>query len=171
MDALKKLRHKKRSEKQERKMSHLSGRCTCGRKQHYPKGSKIGSTWKCWSCGKTWTISTEGRPLRDTRSKIPPNDTYSPDNSDTTETAGIPWWSWVIAVFFVFWIVGIIVDFITTHWVTIVSIIGSFVLLFIMWISRKQIRTGFVAIGRNLKSLGKQNSIRYSSWKSKKRKK
>ena len=52
-------------------MTHLSGHCTCGRRLHYPKNATMGSTWTCWKCGKTWTLSTHGDPLRQRGSKPP----------------------------------------------------------------------------------------------------
>lgn len=58
-------------------MSHLSGRCTCGRIIHYPKGSTYGDSWTCHNCGKTWYISHEGDPLHNRRSKAPPVSDYS----------------------------------------------------------------------------------------------
>ena len=58
-------------------MSHLSGRCTCGRIIHYPKGSTYGDSWTCRNCGKTWYISHEGDPLHNRRSKAPPENSYS----------------------------------------------------------------------------------------------
>lgn len=53
-------------------MSHLSSKCDCGRTIHIPKGSPLGYKWECLNCGKVWTLSTEGKPTRDTRSKRPP---------------------------------------------------------------------------------------------------
>lgn len=52
-------------------MSHLSGRCDCGRVIHYPKGATYGATWTCHNCGKTWHIARTGRPLHTHRSKAP----------------------------------------------------------------------------------------------------
>ena len=52
-------------------MTHPSGHCTCGRRLHYPKTATFGSTWTCWKCGRTWTISTHGDPLHQRGSKPP----------------------------------------------------------------------------------------------------
>lgn len=53
-------------------MSHLSSKCDCGRTIHLPKDAPLGYKWECLNCGKVWTLSTEGKPTRDTRSKQPP---------------------------------------------------------------------------------------------------
>ena len=58
-------------------MSHLSGRCDCGRVMHFPKGASYGDTWTCYSCGKTWHIAHHGDPLHTRRSKEPPSGNYS----------------------------------------------------------------------------------------------
>ena len=58
-------------------MSHLSGRCDCGRVIHYPKGATYGDSWTCHNCGKTWYISHHGDPLHNRRSKAPPETSYS----------------------------------------------------------------------------------------------
>lgn len=51
-------------------MAHLSGKCKCGRVQHYPKSAKIGDKWTCWSCGRIWTIvKSGGKPLKKIGSK------------------------------------------------------------------------------------------------------
>ena len=53
-------------------MSHLSGRCTCGRAIHFSKGSTYGDSWTCHNCGKTWRIMRHGDiPLHNRRSKAP----------------------------------------------------------------------------------------------------
>ena len=146
-------------------MSHLAGRCTCGKKIHYPKGSELGTTWTCWRCGKVWTISTEGDPLHNARSKAPPETTYTPTTFGTTATDNIPWWGWLIAILFVLWLVGVIIDFIALHWVAIVSIIGVGILLFLTWILRRQIGNGLLALGRILRDFGQNIYGRYSSRK------
>ena len=33
---------------------HRSGKCTCGRRIHFPKDAAAGDAWKCYKCGKTW---------------------------------------------------------------------------------------------------------------------
>ena len=53
-------------------MAHGAGRCNCGRKIRFPKGSTLGAAWECWTCGKVWRISTQGKPLHKERSKSPP---------------------------------------------------------------------------------------------------
>ena len=59
-------------------MSHLSGRCDCGRVIHYPKGASYGDSWTCRTCGKTWYIVRHGEiPLNSRRSKEPPTYDYS----------------------------------------------------------------------------------------------
>ena len=58
-------------------MSHLSGRCTCGRIIHLPKGATHGDTWTCHSCGRTWHVSDHGNPLHSRRSKAPTTDSAS----------------------------------------------------------------------------------------------
>ena len=55
-------------------MSHLSGRCDCGRIMHFPKNATYGDTWTCYRCGKTWHLSHHGDPLHSTRSKAPESD-------------------------------------------------------------------------------------------------
>ena len=60
-------------------MSHLSGRCTCGRIIHLPKGASRGTTWTCHNCGRTWHVSPHGPiPLHSRRSKAPPNNLPMP---------------------------------------------------------------------------------------------
>ena len=60
-------------------MSHLSGRCTCGRIVHLPKGSSRGTTWTCYNCGRTWHVSSHGPiPLRSRQSKAPPENLPMP---------------------------------------------------------------------------------------------
>ena len=62
-------------------MSHLSGRCDCGRVIHFPKGATYGATWRCYNCGRTWHIAHHGDPLHSRRSKEPPARNYSSDDS------------------------------------------------------------------------------------------
>ena len=69
-------------------MSHLSGRCTCGRIIHLPKGASRGTTWTCHNCGRTWHLSPYGdNPLRPRRSKAPPENppTYVPTTFSDVE--------------------------------------------------------------------------------------
>jgi hypothetical protein len=56
----------------EARMSHQARRCTCGRTIHIPKGSAVGTTWECWTCGTVWADSPNGKPLRRERSRAPP---------------------------------------------------------------------------------------------------
>jgi len=55
-------------------MTHLAGRCDCGRKIHLPKNTQYGDEWKCWTCGKVWVFSDHGKPVHVERSKAPPSD-------------------------------------------------------------------------------------------------
>lgn len=68
-------------------MPHLAGRCDCGRKMHFPKNATIGEQWKCYKCGKTWTLSNHGKPLHSQNSKAPPK-RKSSSNSPQTRTSG-----------------------------------------------------------------------------------
>src|SRR5262249_28011277 len=52
-------------------MAHLAGRCDCGRTVRFPRGSKLGSTWACRTCGRVWTLSSHGRPLHQEKSRAP----------------------------------------------------------------------------------------------------
>lgn len=52
-------------------MAHQMGICHCGRKRHWPKGSKVGDEWRCRNCGTVWTLSTSGKPTQTVRSKKP----------------------------------------------------------------------------------------------------
>ena len=53
-------------------MPHLSGRCTCGRPMHWPRGTRYGDTWECYRCGMIWTYCRDGElPLTTTRSRPP----------------------------------------------------------------------------------------------------
>lgn len=63
-------------------MSHLSGRCTCGRIIHLPKGASRGTSWTCHNCGRTWYVSPHGdNPLHSRRSKAPPENLPAPTSS------------------------------------------------------------------------------------------
>lgn len=62
-------------------MSHLSGRCTCGRTIHLPKGASVGDTWTCHSCGRTWHVMPHGpNPLHSCNSKAPPENLPVPSH-------------------------------------------------------------------------------------------
>lgn len=50
---------------------HRAGRCDCGRTIHFPKDARLGHQWKCWRCGKVWTLARQGRPLWSERSRPP----------------------------------------------------------------------------------------------------
>jgi len=53
-------------------MPHLAGKCDCGREIHFPKNATLGDQWKCYRCGKVWTLSTQGKPLdRQNRKRLP----------------------------------------------------------------------------------------------------
>ena len=52
-------------------MGHLAGRCSCGRKVHFPKHATLGHPWTCYHCGKAWNLSTRGKPLHRQRSRLP----------------------------------------------------------------------------------------------------
>ena len=52
-------------------MPHLAGRCACGRKLRFPKGSTYGTKWTCWKCGKTYTLAPQGNPLHTEGSQAP----------------------------------------------------------------------------------------------------
>lgn len=41
-------------------MAHLAGRCTCGRRMHFPWWATFGHQWVCHRCGRTWTYTTHG---------------------------------------------------------------------------------------------------------------
>ena len=53
-------------------MTHLSGKCRCGRIIHLPSGADYGDTWVCRKCGMTWILSHTGKPLETRSSKPPP---------------------------------------------------------------------------------------------------
>jgi len=52
-------------------MTHLKGRCDCGRTIHYPKWARYGHRWTCQDCGRVWILSRDGEPLERTYSKPP----------------------------------------------------------------------------------------------------
>lgn len=54
-------------------MPHLSGRCPCGRPIHWPKDAGYGDEWRCFRCGRVWTLCQNGElPLHNTKSQPPP---------------------------------------------------------------------------------------------------
>ena len=53
-------------------MPHLAGHCDCGRQIHFPNDAALGHEWRCFKCGKVWTLSTQGKPLQNRGSKPPP---------------------------------------------------------------------------------------------------
>jgi hypothetical protein len=53
-------------------MSHLAGKCSCGRPIHFPRDAQLGYQWVCRRCGKTWVLSTQGEPLTRKKSLPPP---------------------------------------------------------------------------------------------------
>ena len=52
-------------------MPHLAGHCDCGRQIHFPNDAALGHEWRCFKCGKVWTLSTQGKPLQNRGSKPP----------------------------------------------------------------------------------------------------
>ena len=70
-------------------MAHQMGICSCGKKRHWPKGSMVGDTWKCYDCGNITTLVAEGgTPTKRVPSKKPrkpknpkPNNLTSTNNS------------------------------------------------------------------------------------------
>jgi hypothetical protein len=64
-------------------MSHLAGKCNCGRAIHYPKNAIHGDTWKCFKCGMVWILSDKGAPLRTVSSKPPVTNSETPQESDS----------------------------------------------------------------------------------------
>ena len=52
-------------------MPGLAGRCDCGRTVRFPRGSKPGVMWTCWTCGRVWTLSSHGKPLHLEKSRAP----------------------------------------------------------------------------------------------------
>ena len=50
-------------------MPHLAGHCDCGRQIHFPNDAALGHEWRCFKCGKVWTLSTQGKPLQNRGSK------------------------------------------------------------------------------------------------------
>jgi hypothetical protein len=53
-------------------MSHLSGRCYCGRRIHWPRDVRIGDTWDCYRCGATWRLVPPGQGIPNTRTRSRP---------------------------------------------------------------------------------------------------
>lgn len=71
-------------------MPHLAGKCDCGREIHFPKNAVLGDQWKCYRCGKVWTLSTQGKPLDRQKSKAPPKQetySYGSPHSSTSNTS------------------------------------------------------------------------------------
>lgn len=54
-------------------MPHLAGRCNCGRKIRLPKHARRGYKWTCWTCGMTWALSDQGKPLH-VEGSLPPSE-------------------------------------------------------------------------------------------------
>ncbi|MEH2267746.1 MAG: CFI-box-CTERM domain-containing protein [Nostoc sp.] len=76
-------------------MPHLAGSCDCGRKIHFPKNATIGTQWKCYTCGKVWTLSEHGeKPLHSKGSKAPPTSPQTVTSNNcfvVTATFGTPY--------------------------------------------------------------------------------
>ena len=50
----------------------MAGYCTCGRRMHWPRDTRIGDEWECYRCGTTWTWSRDGtNPMTSARSRPP----------------------------------------------------------------------------------------------------
>jgi hypothetical protein len=57
-------------------MPHMAGRCTCGRRMHWPRRTRLGDTWECYRCGTLWTWSRDGtNPMHVTGSRPPATQT------------------------------------------------------------------------------------------------
>lgn len=72
-------------------MPHLAGRCDCGREMHFPKNATIGHQWTCHKCGKTWTLSNQGKPLDHKKSKAPSKQqipSHSSSQKSTSSSSG-----------------------------------------------------------------------------------
>jgi hypothetical protein len=41
-------------------MPHEMGRCYCGREIHWPRDARYGDRWRCYQCGRTWTLLPDG---------------------------------------------------------------------------------------------------------------
>ena len=53
-------------------MPHMAGYCSCGRRMHWPRGTRYGDTWTCYRCGTTWTWARNGEnPMHAARSRPP----------------------------------------------------------------------------------------------------
>ena len=78
-------------------MSHLTTRCTCGRRMHFTKKARKGTTWTCWQCGRSWHIADRGRPLYTHKSKPPGASCGGVDEQ---------WWKWIVGGLVVLWVVG-----------------------------------------------------------------
>lgn len=69
-------------------MAHQMGVCRCGKKRHWPKNSKVGDTWKCYSCGQTTTLVAEGgKKTRTVRSKKPPKNVSNSSRSGSSNVS------------------------------------------------------------------------------------
>jgi hypothetical protein len=55
-------------------LTHLKGRCDCGRTIHFPKDARYGQRWTCQDCGRVWVLSTTGDPLKRAPSRPPQDD-------------------------------------------------------------------------------------------------
>lgn len=44
-------------------MSHFVGRCSCGKKIHFPRNAKYGYEWECYKCGQVWVLDKHGKQL------------------------------------------------------------------------------------------------------------
>jgi len=71
-------------------MAHQMGICSCGKKRHWPKGSVVGDTWKCYNCGNVTRLVAEGgRPTKTVSSKKPKKP-LKPNNSTPVNSSCFP---------------------------------------------------------------------------------
>jgi hypothetical protein len=33
--------------------------CQCGREIHWPRNARLGDTWRCYDCGRSWRLVPE----------------------------------------------------------------------------------------------------------------
>jgi hypothetical protein len=41
-------------------MPHEMGYCDCGREIHFPCTARFGDKWRCYTCGRNWTLRSNG---------------------------------------------------------------------------------------------------------------
>lgn len=54
-------------------MPHEMGYCDCGREIHFPCTARYGDKWRCYGCGRSWTLRPTGgvKPSYRVRSRKP----------------------------------------------------------------------------------------------------